>query len=134
MPRYSKEFKKQALALLIPNPIAEERVQVGVEIELVSVGLDGEDGPGSNSRIGEAGLCIRSERRPGTTRQFAQQPPIPPKGGTQDPRNGPHQLTVIERFQDLLGRPLEKGRHLPTLPGELAHPEGCTPGLDSRVS
>ena len=42
----------------IPNVIAEQRVRVGVEIELLPVRLDREDRSRSNCRVGETNLSI----------------------------------------------------------------------------
>ena len=43
------------LLLPIPNAVADQRVQVGMEIELVAVGLDGDDGPGSGDPVERLG-------------------------------------------------------------------------------
>ncbi len=69
-----------------------------MEIELVSVGLDGDDGPGSGGPVERLGLGVVLQCLPGATGRLSEQPPIPPEGGTQDPGNGPHQLAVIDRF------------------------------------
>ena len=42
--------------LLIPGAIAEQRVKVGVKVELIAVSLDSEDGSGSSCRVGEVSL------------------------------------------------------------------------------
>jgi len=105
------------LFLPIPNAVADQRVQVGMEIEWVSVGLDGDDGPASSGPVERLGPGIVLECLPGATRQLSQEPPIPPEGGTQDPGNGPHQLTVIDRFQDLFAHPFHEGRHALGLAG-----------------
>jgi hypothetical protein len=105
------------LSLPIPNAVAGQRVQMGMEVELVSVTLDGEDGSSSGCGVERLGLGVVLERPPSAARQLSQQPSIPPEGGPQDPGNGPHQLTVVDRFQDLCGHPLHEGRHALGLTG-----------------
>ena len=112
-----KRAEGMKLLLPIPNAVADQRVQVGMEIEWVAVGLDGDDGPGSSGPVERLGPGIVLECLPGTTRQLSQQPPIPSEGGTQDPGNGPHQLMVIDRFQDLFAHPFHEGRHALGLAG-----------------
>jgi hypothetical protein len=90
---------------------------MGMEVELVSVTLDGEDGSSSGCGVERLGLGVVLERPPSAARQLSQQPSIPPEGGPQDPGNGPHQLTVVDRFQDLCGHPLHEGRHALGLTG-----------------
>ncbi len=43
------------LFLPIPNAVADQGVQVGMEIEWVAVGLDGDDGPGSGGPVERLG-------------------------------------------------------------------------------
>ena len=73
------------LLLPIPNAVADQRVQMRVPVELITVSLDGDDGPASGGPVERLGLGVVLECLPGTTRQLSQQPPIPSEGGTQDP-------------------------------------------------
>ena len=81
-----------------------------VKIELIPKRMDGEYG--STHGLGlqttpEAFL----QRFPGATDQFPQKTPFPPKGRPQDFWNGPDNLSVVDRFQNFRGHPLDKSRY-----------------------
>ena len=80
-------------------------------VELIAIGLDGDDSTRSRCRIRPAGLSVIFERPPSAARQLPQQSPIAAEGGTQDPGNRPHELAVIHRFENLFGHPLDEGRY-----------------------
>jgi len=80
-------------------------------VELIAVGLDGDDSTRSRCRIRPAGLSVIFEPPPGAARQLPQQSPIAAEGGTQDPGNRPHEPAVIRRFENLFGHPLYEGRY-----------------------
>ncbi len=57
-------------SIFVPSAVTDERMQVGVRVELVAISLNGEDG-GRNSLPAQGTLIIEMQTSPGTATQFA---------------------------------------------------------------
>jgi hypothetical protein len=81
-----------------------------MEIELISPGLDGEDGSAG-------GLCFKLaldvilESFPGAADQFSQEVSFPSKSRSENFGDGPDHLTVVNRLQDCSSDPFDKRCH-----------------------
>jgi hypothetical protein len=85
-------------------------MQVGMPVELVAVGLDGEDGRGH--AVTAQGMSeVLAEASPSGTAEFPQKLSIASESGPKDFRDGPHQLPMWNLLEDLASNPLHKGRH-----------------------
>ena len=68
-----------------------------MKIELISVGLDGDDRSGDRFAA-DLRLSILPQGFPGTPSQLTQQTPVASKSGPKGFRNAPHQLAVRNLF------------------------------------
>ena len=93
-----------------PGPVGQQAMQVGMPVELVAVGLDGEDGRGH--AVTAQGMSeVLAEASPSGTAEFPQKLSIASESGPKDFRDGPHQLPMRNLLEDLASNPLHKGRH-----------------------
>ena len=84
---------REEVSLAVPSPVDDQRVQMRVPVELVSVSLDGDHSSGEGSAA-DLGLGVLPQSFPGTTGQLPQQTSVTTKCRTQDPGNRPDVLAV----------------------------------------